>query len=130
MPAAAGEVAVNGELADRGPFALGDDLEVRGGPTLTGRRHRRERHATAATPIAVGPPGAFDLRDPGGQHTWLVDAGGAVTWDDVQALNAIGAPVLSRAVLLDPPPDSALDPELGWATGTDDAWLAVSSWSW
>lgn len=119
---AADEVVVNGALAERG-FAIGDPFEVRNGPTLT-VVGIGENTSYRGYPIAVAPLGTFDLHDSGG-HTWLVDAGGDITWDDVQALNEVGALVLSRAVLLDPPPESALDPELGWATGTDDAVVAV-----
>jgi len=124
VPAAVGEVAVNGELADRGPFVIGDQLELEDGstPTIVGIV---ENAVTRSSAIAVAPPGGFGLTPRAGQHTWLVDAGGAVTWDDVQALNAVGATVWSREVLADPPPDSEIDPQLGYATGTDDAWLAV-----
>ncbi|QBR93049.1 ABC transporter permease [Nocardioides euryhalodurans] len=124
MPEQAGEVAINGHLAERG-YALGDELEGEGLADLTivgiGENTSYRGHS-----IAVAQPGTFDLRTTAGSHTWLVDAGGEVAWKDVRALNAIGATVLSRAVLIDPPADSELDPELGWATGTDDAVVAVA----
>lgn len=119
---AADEVVVNGALAERG-FAVGDPFEVRNGPTLT-VVGIGENTTYRGNPIAVAPLGSFDLRTTG-SRTWLVDAGGDVTWEDVQALNQAGALVLSRAVLLDPPPDSAIDPQLGWAQGPDDAMIAV-----
>ncbi|HYH34546.1 MAG TPA: FtsX-like permease family protein [Nocardioides sp.] len=123
VPEADGEVAINEALADRG-FALGDDLAVRGGDVLTvvgigeDAQHR-------GSPIAVAQPGTFDLRTTAGSRTWLVDAEGDVTWDDVRALNGIGVVVLSRAVLLDPPAPSEIDPRLGYVGDTDDAVVAV-----
>ncbi len=116
------EVVVNAALAARG-FELGDDLEVRNGPTLT-VVGIGENTSYRGYPIAVAPVGGFDLRA-SGDRTWLVDAGGDVTWDDVRAVNDVGGLVLSRAVLLDPPPESALDPELGHDGGSDDALIAV-----
>ncbi|MGZ5404405.1 MAG: FtsX-like permease family protein [Nocardioides sp.] len=116
------EVVVNGALAARG-FEVGDPLEVRDGPTLV-VVGIGENTTYRGSPIAVAPLGSFDLGETGAR-TWLVDAGGDITWDDVVTLNGVGALVLSRAVLLDPPPDSAIDPELGWATSTDDAVVAV-----
>lgn len=124
VPAAVGEVAVNGELAERGPFAIGDPLEIKDGATLT-VVGIVENAVTRGSAIAVAPPGGFGLKAPAGQHSWLVDAGGPVTWEDVQALNGIGATVWSRTVLTDPPPDSEIDPQLGYADGSDDAWVAV-----
>ena len=124
VPAAVGEVGINRELADRGPFAIGDELELRGGTTLT-IVGIVEDAAIRGSAVAVAPAGGFDLPTRDGDHAWLVDAAGAVTWDDVLALNEIGATVWSRAVLTDPPPDSEISHELGYATGTDDAWLAV-----
>lgn len=118
------EVVVNGALADRG-LTLGDELEVRDGPTLT-VVGIGENTTYRGMPIAVAPLGAFDVRT-GGGRTWLVDAGGDVTWDDVRALNDVGALVLSRAVLLDPPSTSEIDADLGWATGPDDGLIAVIS---
>jgi putative ABC transport system permease protein len=124
VPEAVGEVAVNGDLAARGPYAVGDDLDFADGSTLT-VVGIVENAMVRGSAIAVAPPGGFELETAPGQHSWLVDAGGPVTWADVQALNAIGATVWSRSVLTDPPPDSEISSELGYATSTDDAWLAV-----
>lgn len=57
--------------------------------------------ATAAHDKKVLPPNA-------GQLTWLVEAAGGkgVSWPDVMAANKKGALVISRQVVLDPPPDS------------------------
>ena len=124
VPAADDEVAINHALADRG-LGLGDELAVEDGPTLT-VVGIGDNTSYRGSPMAVAPPGALGLPVKEARHTWLVDAGGDVTWSDVRALNEIGATVLSRAVLENPPADSELDPELqGWATGTDDGMIAV-----
>ena len=99
------------------------------------RRHRRgvvglaESSSYTGHPIAAGPLGAFDLPEPdagmGTGPSWLVD-GGPVSWDDVRALNAIGATVVSRAVLTDPPPDSELSPEIAsFNSGLDEEYVSV-----
>ena len=124
VPAEIGEVAVNGELAERGPFRVGDELEAANGSSAT-VVGIVENAILRSTAIAVAPPGGLGLKAPEGRHAWLVDAGGPVTWSDVQALNAIGGSVWSRAVLTDPPPPSEISPEVGYAVGTDDAWVAV-----
>ena len=120
---ASDEVVVNGALAARG-FGVGDPLEVRNGPTLN-VVGIGESTSVRGYPLAVAPLGSFGLRTNPGSHRWLVDAGGAVTWDEVRALNEVGALVLSRAVLLDPPSTSQLDPDIQYSTGTDDALIAV-----
>lgn len=117
------EVVVNGALAGRG-FEIGDPFKVRDGPILT-VVGIGESTSVRGHPLAVAPLGSFDLRTNPGSHRWLVDAGGAVTWDDVMALNEVGALVLSRAVLLDPPATSQLDPAFAHGSGTDDAMVAV-----
>ncbi len=117
------EVVVNGALAARG-FDIGDEFQVRSGPTL----HVvgiGENTSVRGYPLAVAPLGSFELRTNPGSHRWLVDAGGAVTWDEVRALNEVGALVLSRAVLLDPPATSELDPDIAYGSETDDALIAV-----
>ena len=55
--------------------------------------------------VIVALPGALPRNYAGiGSTRWLVDVPGPVDWPGVRALNAAGAVVLSRAVLLDPPP--------------------------
>ena len=59
------------------------------------------------------PEGAgADNHGVGASGSWLLVGGHPVTWDDVQRLNTYGLTVYSRAVLEDPPPESALPPEL------------------
>lgn len=114
-PPGPGEVVVNQAVVDRGP-GIGD--------TLTVVRKTPEGEETVDLEIvgiaesawstgyefAAGLPGAFGKSpDPTGR--WLV-GGGPVDWDQVRALNEIGVQATSRAVLQDPPPDSALPPEM------------------
>ena len=122
-PAAPDEVVVNHDLAERGP-GLGETLRVVDGASLrvVGVGDSTSYHGH---PILVAPPGALGLSSPG-SRTWYVDAGGPVTWADVLTLNGVGATVLSRAVLEDPPSASELPAELTqYDTGTDSSYLAV-----
>ncbi len=127
-PQERGEVVVNPALTERGP-GLGDTLTVvRNGPDGERTTDVRivgiaESTATRSLPVAAGPldgfgPGADPVR------TWLL-GGGPVTWDDVRALNEIGVLAASRAVLTDPPPSSALPPEVLLDEGIDQATLTV-----
>ena len=117
-----GEVVINPELAERG-FGIGDDLEVVDGKTLTivgiveSTTYRDLR-------IAVGGPGSLSVPDDYSSN-WFIDAG-PVSWDDVLALNAVGATVLSRDVMLDPPPDSALPAEVSSGFGNSNETFAVA----
>lgn len=59
------------------------------------------------------PAGAgADASGVGAAGSWLVLRSTPVTWTDVQHLNTYGLTVFSRQVLENPPPDSALPPEL------------------
>lgn len=115
MPKTADEVAVTAETVARGPH-LGEDLVVRsadGDDVVTSLRvvgvveHGRYR----TLPRAVALPGAVPPRTEVYERTWLV-GGGPVTWEQVRELNEGGAVVTSRAVLADPPPESALSAEV------------------
>lgn len=125
LPAARGEVVVNAELAAKG-YGVGDRLDLRDedlpDPVVVGLA---ESPTVRDRPVAMGPVGVFGpppdawVKE---TRSWLV-AGGAVTWAEVRALNALGATVLSRAVVLDPPP---LPPEAEeWVGSSDDAFIAV-----
>jgi putative ABC transport system permease protein len=125
LPTATDEVLVNAAAAGRGP-GLGEHLELKDGTALT-VVGIAEDASYIGYETAFGLPGSFGLGGRDRAHTWLVDAGGAVTWDEVRALNEIGALVLSRAVMEDPPPRSELDPEIAsWSDGpVDEATIAV-----
>ncbi|MEW1692844.1 FtsX-like permease family protein [Streptomyces sp. NPDC091265] len=77
-----------------------DDLEVKALYAVPGAVIAPWK-ATAAHDKKVLPPNA-------GETTWLVKASGAqgVSWPEVMAANKKGALVVSRQVVLDPPPDS------------------------
>jgi len=122
VPAADDEVVVNRALASRGSFAVGDPLEMGGRGTFT-VVGIGESSSYLDFPLVVGPSDELGGKTHG-SRTLLVDAG-PVTWGDVRALNAIGGTVLSRAVVLDPPPDSELPAAVRGSQGTDDALLAV-----
>ena len=117
---------MNEALTDKG-YAVGDVLETPStdvpDPTIVGIA---ESTIARNYPIAAGPLGSLAVETFDGS-TWLVD-GGPVSWAQVQELNLDGATVLSRAVVLDPPP---IPPEVEQYIGqTDDAMLAVIAWSW
>lgn len=137
LPDAPGEVVVNQALLDKG-YAVGDRLDLEGlegpegpegqgapEPTIVGVAESAE---VRSYPVAAGPLGSLGLVDArGASRTWLV-GGEPVGWETVRELNALGALVVSRAVLEDPPPRSALPPEIqAWGNGgTDDATIAVA----
>lgn len=128
-PAVEDEAVVNQAMLDRG-YAVGDrlDLVVDGAPSpvIVGVA---ESTASRGYPLAAGRLGSLGLevsRDAWGMGPAYLAAGGPVSWETVQELNALGATVLSRAVLTDPPPDSEIPAEIrGWSGGTDDAMIAV-----
>ena len=105
-PAAPDEVVVNGALADRG-FALGDAARARRAAEPTRRWSASARTPpTAATRSPSAPPGAFDLRRPrAAAPGWSTPAATSPGTTSARS-TTIGALVLSRAVLLDPPPAS------------------------
>ena len=130
LPTGADEVVINQALADKG-YAVGDRLEIVGDsgagvstlrtPTIVGLA---ESTSLRTYPFAAGPPGSLGSPERR-THTWLI-GGGPVSWEQVRELNAIGATVLSRAVVTNPPPRTELPPELQFGySSTDDALLAV-----
>ncbi|KRB76296.1 hypothetical protein ASE01_14950 [Nocardioides sp. Root190] len=129
-PPGPGEVVVNQALADRGP-GIGDTLTV---VRQTGEGEQQidlrivgiaERTTTRGYPMAAGLPGAFGADGPDEMGQWLI-GGGPVSWDEVQALNAVGVLASSRAVLTDLPPASELSPELPvMDSGIDEVTLTV-----
>ncbi|WGX97000.1 ABC transporter permease [Nocardioides sp. L-11A] len=114
LPRTTGEVVVNPALVRRGP-ALGETLTAlrrsADGETRTELRIVGivESATTRDDAVAAVLPGAIGMPDAPPQ--WLV-GGAPVSWDDVRALNAVGLLAASRQVLSDPPPASALPPEV------------------
>ncbi len=123
LPRAPGEVVVNQTVLDFG-YRLGDRLELTAddappAPTIVGVA---ESTLARTYPVAAGPVGSLGV-DSSGTSSWLVD-GGAVSWQTVRQLNAIGATVASRAVIDDPPPVSQWPSEVR-PVGGDDTGIAV-----
>ena len=127
-PTGPGEVVVNQALLDQG-YARGDVLGLTDdgapAPTIVGVAESAE---SRTYPVVAGPIGSLGIADragDAGQPSWLA-GGGPVSWEQVRAANALGATVLSRAVVTDPPPTSALPDEMrGWNGDTDDQMVAV-----
>jgi len=109
-PHAPDEVVVNNALADHG-FAPGGRIKVQGVGSFT-VVGIGESTSYRDYPVLVGTSPDLTSVAATGMHTWLVGgrlAGdGGVSWGQVRALNALGGLVLSRSVMDDPPPDSAL----------------------
>lgn len=125
LPDDPGEVVVNQALLDKG-YAVGDHLELRRkgapSPVIVGVA---ESATVRSTPAVAGPIGSLGLAEEYAGPSWLV-AGGDVSWATVKQLNALGAVVLSRAVVEHPPPDSEIPEEIrSWSTGSDDGYIAA-----
>ena len=122
-PAVSTEVTVNEALAGKG-FEIGSTVTVRGGAeyTVSGVA---ESTQVKGYPAVLGPPGAFYADSTTVERTLLI-GGGPVSWDEVRAVNAVGAFVVSRQVVEHPPPDPELPAEMtSWSSGTDDAYIAA-----
>ena len=122
-PQTSREVVVNAALLERGP-ALDEVLTLDDGSTLQ-IVGAAESATTSSRPMVFGQLGAVAPHDDGVPRSYLF-GGDPVSWAQVEELNAIGATVLSRAVLADPPPTSALAPEVRLLlAGSDEAALTV-----
>ncbi|TGO06362.1 ABC transporter permease [Serinibacter arcticus] len=96
-PATSGEAALLHGVADRLGIGIGDTVRVADTDlVVTGILDSRNR----TVPDVLTVTGALALAPAG----WWVLDDEPVTWADVLAVNTVGATVLSRAVLLDPPP--------------------------
>jgi putative ABC transport system permease protein len=140
-----GEVALSAEVADDLGVGLGDTVRVEpdratpdaltdglgaakvsgllGGDQPGGAGVLYPTDGPLRPPAAVGEA---EVSPNGVTVGWFVSGDVPVTWDDVLRLNEAGALVTSRAVLLDPPPDSAV-PLFEGAPQTDTAEL-LRSW--
>jgi putative ABC transport system permease protein len=116
LPATTGEVAVSAALARRGAD-VGDEVEIGGAArTVVGIAESR----TDQGPFVTGPLGALGLDDTQVASARYLVGGAPVTWDDVEALNADGVLVLSRAVVEDPPAEAeAIEAEVGYSVVDD-----------
>ncbi|GAB3078522.1 FtsX-like permease family protein [Nocardioides zeae] len=111
LPTAGDEVAVSAPLARRGA-AVGDELEIGGAErTVVGIAESR----TDQGPFVTGGIGALGLDDAMTTSVAYLVGGDPVTWAEVEALNADGVLVLSRAVVVDPPAAAqAVEAELAY----------------
>ncbi len=121
LPRSADEVVVNSFVEGKG-YSVGDRLVTRGAerpdPVIVGVAESTTIRDYA---VLAGPLGSTGARTYG-TTSYLVD-GAPVTWAEVRALNAEGASVLSRAVVLDPPP---LPPEVEmYADASSDDVVAI-----
>ncbi|SDK04417.1 putative ABC transport system permease protein [Nocardioides sp. YR527] len=119
LPEGPDEVVVNSNLAFRGP-GVGEELLIPNGDVDETRKVVGivESSEVRNDPFVAGPelPGDYVIE----RSTWLV-GGGPVTWSDIEDLNAAGAFVLSRSVVLDPPAAArAADKEIRPPMGAPD----------
>lgn len=133
MPTRPGEIVISQRLAER--------LNLGAGATIDASHHKLDHPVPMSIvgvdrhrmwePPALGLPGTLPPSDsePTG---WFVTGPSPITWEEVMELNELGFVVTSRAVLLDPPPPSAvpyggaepgIDPQ---AVGLGGAVLAVA----
>ncbi|MFV2177916.1 FtsX-like permease family protein, partial [Actinomadura sp. LOL_011] len=103
-PAAPDEIALAPSLGERG-FPVGATVRFGGDGAARRVVGHVESPRSPGDPVALALPGTLpdSAADPASRH-WLIDIGRSVTWDDVGALNRDGITVLSRDVVLDPPP--------------------------
>lgn len=117
------EAAISLTVAQRLDIGVGDAVTV-GGEQLevTGLLDSRHRYV----PDVLTLPDAID---PGPTSTvgWYVLDDDPVTWADVEALNAVGAFAVSRALVLDPPPPDPGDPALTGGYGVPRETVGVGA---
>jgi putative ABC transport system permease protein len=124
LPRTTDEVAVTSRLADRG-FRIGSDLTLQVGGT------RRvvglvESGSSMDANAAVGLPGSLQLAEnDNSQRSWLVTKPGGVDWSTVRQFNTHGLLVLSRSVVENPPPPSAVDDNFSDSSGLNSAEVSV-----
>jgi putative ABC transport system permease protein len=109
LPTGPHEVTVNAALAGHG-YAVGDTLTEADGTTLR-VVGTAESADLRSSPVLLGDTDLLPASGSHQGHTWLV-GGAPVAWSQVQAVNRIGATVLSRAVIEHPPTRAELSPEV------------------
>lgn len=130
LPTGADEVALGGQLARTLDLSTGDALTLELPPTgRTGTRPLGE--FTVSGLLDDSPGGTAVLLDTsapvplpeaigGGlgqgsadSYRWYVTGTEPVSWAHVEAVNALGSPVVSRSVVLGPPPPALVSPHPG-----------------
>jgi putative ABC transport system permease protein len=105
VPATAGEVMVTASTLERLGVRMGESVQLQedGRDALVVGVIDAAEYPDSES-LLFGPLGAFSGETrPGSADSYFV-VGGSLSWAEVQQLNQQGAVVLSRAVLLDPPP--------------------------
>ncbi len=120
-PATADEVAVTPQV-ERFGFPAGSSVLLPGGVRRTVVGTVLYPLSYGAVRAVVGLPEAVGLASARPGRFYV--AGAAVSWDDVLQLNALGAAVLSRSVVLDPPPGDQV-PDVPGYDGQDATTAAV-----
>jgi putative ABC transport system permease protein len=122
LPLDTDEVVANQALLDEG-VVLGAEVDL--GPrevTVVGvGRHAQNR----TMPSVLGPIGSVLTDEQELRQDWLVGRPDPVTWQDVEALNALGGIVVSRAVLADPPDAEDVAGQLGNGSIDNEAYAVV-----
>ncbi|MFE6648417.1 FtsX-like permease family protein [Nocardioides sp. NPDC057772] len=119
LPQDSDEVVVNSTLALRGP-GIGEELQIPNGDLDEVRKVVGvvESATVRNDAFVAGPDLPVDYA--GDRSTWLV-GGAPVTWSDIEDLNAAGAFVLSRSVVLNPSAEAlAADKEIRPPMGAPD----------
>ncbi len=122
LPRSADEVDVNAALAGHG-FAIGDTLTLTSGSEL----HvvgTAESTGVRTEPLVLGTLASMPPTPPDGVRTWLV-GGAPVTWQQVRAVNKIGAVVLSRHVIEHPPSAAEVPAQVRFGPGDRSQVYAV-----
>jgi putative ABC transport system permease protein len=120
FPHAGDEVAVNAALSGYG-FGVGDRMRLANGTTVT-VVGTAESAGERTAPVVLAMPSLFPSAGAEGLRTWLV-GGPPVSWPEVRAVNAVGASVLSRAVVEHPPSRDQLPPQIRDAGSSDSSTL-------
>ncbi|KHL13493.1 UNVERIFIED_CONTAM: hypothetical protein LK11_31450 [Mumia flava] len=107
LPASADEAMISPGLADEAGLGIGDRL-------IVGDRSFTVTGTGVFGSLSTGPgarafvtPGETGATDDGYAQTFVLDRADPVTWPEVRDLNRQGFSVVSRAVLADPPAESA-----------------------
>ncbi|MQY12741.1 hypothetical protein SRB5_28800 [Streptomyces sp. RB5] len=107
LPREPHEVAATQFFLDESGLHVGSEVTLRGAARPYRITAAYELPGSLRTTELLGLPGAFkgDDQRESTLTSYLVSVPGGIGWDQVQRLNARGLTVLSRSVVLDPPPD-------------------------
>ena len=128
-PSAADEIAVTGAGQSHGLPTTGS-VTVLGGTPASERAVRVVGVVSArnvewrALDLVTGKPAAAGAESPDSASNYLVFRDRPVTWAEVRDWNRYGLLVVSRAVVLDPPPVTQQPAELVHQTAADSAAIA------